>query len=62
MARAIVYTDFDGVLNAFLEAEPKPSDLYSPERAFRLDGEATVHVGSGALPHTLVERTHRRLA
>lgn len=48
MARAIVYTDFDGVLNAFPEAEPKPSDLYSPERAFRLDGEATVHVGSGA--------------
>ena len=48
MARAIVYTDFDGVLNAFPEAEPTPSDLYSPERAFRLDGEATVHVGSGA--------------
>lgn len=48
MARAIVYTDFDGVLNAFPEAEPTPSDLYSPERAFRLDGEATVHVGNGA--------------
>lgn len=48
MARAIVYTDFDGVLNAFPEAQPTPSDLYSPERAFRLDGEATVHVGSGA--------------
>ena len=48
MARAIVYTDFDGVLNAFPEAEPTPSDLYSPERAFRLDGDATVHVGNGA--------------
>lgn len=48
MARAIVYTDFDGVLNAFPEAEPTPSDLYSLERAFRLDGDATVHVGNGA--------------
>ena len=48
MVRAIVYTDFDGVLNAFPEVESMPSDLYSPERAFRLDGDATVHVGSGA--------------
>ncbi len=36
------------VLNAFPEAEPTPSDLYSPERAFRLDGDATVHVGNAA--------------
>lgn len=45
-SRAVVYTDFDGVLNAFANADARAD----AETTFALDGEAVVPAGSMAYP------------
>lgn len=78
MGVPVVYTDFDGVLNAFpddkvlrrggvghtgwMKADDPRKPLYDAARAFRLDGNRQARTPGRTFPHPLVHRTGRRHA
>lgn len=75
MVRAVIYTDFDGVLNAFpddkvlrrggvghtqwLKEDDPRKELYDSARAFPLTGNEQVRTGRGRFPRALVTRACR---